>query len=87
MTQNDLSKQQIDQLSRMLFPSLNLMSRLQRRMDEARFPGNDPLYLNVLKAQSVMQELYTRVLYLGCSGVGSPAHGPRVEESEAEEER
>jgi hypothetical protein len=35
MNQDDLTKEQITRLSRMLFPSLNLMSRLQRRMDEA----------------------------------------------------
>jgi hypothetical protein len=69
MTQDELSKEQITKLTRMLWPSVNLMSRLQRRMGEMRFPGNDPLYVNVLKARSVMQELYTRVLYLGCSRV------------------
>jgi hypothetical protein len=69
MTQDELSWEQIDKLTRMLWPSVSLMSRLQRRMGEARFPGNDPLYLNILKAQSVLQELYTRVHYLGCSGV------------------
>ena len=69
MTQDELTKDQITKLSRMQWPSVNLISRLQRRMGEAKFPGNDPLYLNVLKAQSVLQELYTRVHYLGCSGV------------------
>jgi hypothetical protein len=49
----------------------NLLNRLERRMTHVGFPGNDPLYLAVVKARSAMQELYVNVHYLGCnSGVG-----------------
>jgi hypothetical protein len=73
MGQNDLTREQLERLRRTLFPTVNLLSQLERRMTRLGFLADDPLYVAVVKAQSAAQELYVSVHYLGCScGVGRP---------------
>jgi hypothetical protein len=79
MDQHDLTKDQFTRLHEALFPTANLLNRLERRMSRLGFPVNDPLYLLVVKAQSAIQDLYVHVHYLSCSsGVGPPPRGPQV---------
>ena len=54
-----------------LRPTLGYLSRLVQRMEQTRFPADDPLYRDALLAQAEMQGLVMRLHYLSCaSGVG-----------------
>src|SRR5262249_10248173 len=78
MGHSDLTREQLDRLHATLFPAVNLLNQLERRMTRLGFLADDPLYLAVVKAQSAAQELYIQVHYLGCSsGVGRPRRGGR----------
>jgi hypothetical protein len=71
MGHGDLTREQLERLHATLFPKVNLLNQLERRMTRLGFPVNDPLYLAVVKAQSAAQELYVQVHYRSCSnGVG-----------------
>jgi hypothetical protein len=73
MDHGDLTKDQLTRLHQALFPTANLLNRLERRMARLGFPTNDPLCLLVARAQSAVEDLYIHVHYLGCSGgVGRP---------------
>ena len=73
MSGDELTTEQAKIISDGLYPGANYLSRLQRRMEKAGFPGNDPLYLKVCKARDAMQELCMEAHYLSCkSGVGRP---------------
>jgi hypothetical protein len=80
MDHTQLTKEQVTRLHETLFPTVNLLNRLERRMTRLGFPPNDPLYLAVVKAQSAARDLYQAVRRLSCaSGVGRP---PRKEGGE-----
>ncbi len=63
-----------------MFPKVNYLVRLRKRMVEVGFPPNDKLYLLMCKAYNAMQQLSVEVHYLSCDGVGNPA---RKEEDES----
>jgi hypothetical protein len=75
MDQDHLTKDQFIRLHRTLFPSANLLHRLERRMSRLAFAVDDPLYVLVARAQSAIEQLYVHVHYLSCSsGVGIVPH-------------
>ena len=73
MGHSDLTREQLERLHQTLFPAVNLLNQLERRMTRLGFLADDPLYVAIVKAQTAAQELYIQVHYLGCSsGVGRP---------------
>jgi hypothetical protein len=64
MDQNDLDRDQLDKLDKLFFPIANLFVRLMGRMAKAGFAGDDPLYLKVVEAHSILQHLRMQVHYL-----------------------
>jgi hypothetical protein len=76
MGHSDLTRQQLEALHKTLFPTVNLLNQLERRMTRLGFLADDRLYLAVVNAQSAAQELYVQVHYLECSsGVESRRRG------------
>ncbi|MFL5341112.1 MAG: hypothetical protein ACJ8F7_13275 [Gemmataceae bacterium] len=70
---NELTTEQTSQLGKALFPHVNYLYRLKRRMEQLRFPPNDPLYVRVVAAYDAAWRLSREVHYLSCStGVGRP---------------
>lgn len=72
MDRTDVRKSQAKQISHALFPKINYLFRLRKRMEEVGFPPNDKFYLLVCKAYDAMQQLSVEVHYLSCDGVGNP---------------
>jgi len=56
MRSTDLSKDQARKMYAATAPTLGYLSRLVRRMDATRFPGDDRLYRAALKAHAAMGE-------------------------------
>ena len=67
-----ITKAQAKALSKALYPHVNYLSRLRKRMEVVGFLPNDKLYLLVRKAHDALDELSIAVHYLSCDGVGSP---------------
>jgi hypothetical protein len=73
MNRDALQTWQAKQLLDTLYPSLNFLFRLRRRMEKVGFPPNDPLFLHVCNAYDSMFKLRVELHYLSCkSGVGRP---------------
>ena len=54
-----------------LASTLGYLTHMVQRMEQTRFPHDDPLYLDTVKAQTDMMLLVSRLHYLSCSsGVG-----------------
>lgn len=54
-----------------LFPGINYLARLRRRMEEVGFVAEDPLFRLVNKVYEALHELYNELHYRSCaSGVG-----------------
>jgi hypothetical protein len=71
MDENSIKPWQATRLREALFPAINYLLRLRRRMDKTGFLPTDRLYGLVCKAYDAMHALYTEVHYLSCkSGVG-----------------
>ena len=79
MDRSDVKKSQAKTISTALFPHMNYLFRLRKRMEEVGFPHNDKLYLLVCNAYDAMHSLSDEIHYLSCDGVGSP---PKKENSE-----
>jgi len=58
-----------------LRPTVDYLSRLQKRMDKRGFPDDDCLLLLVCDAQKALQSLCMEIHYLSCDGVGRPRKG------------
>ena len=72
MDRSNVKKSQAKAISQALFPKINYLFRLRKRMEEVGFPPNDKLYLLVCKAYDAMRQLSVEVHYLSCDGVGNP---------------
>ncbi len=67
-----LSRDQAEVLSARLGPMLGYLTRVRRRMEQARF-DRDVLYGDVVRAQASLQDLCSRLHYRSCEhGVGRP---------------
>jgi hypothetical protein len=75
MNSKDFTREQAQQIRESLLPALGYLSRLKQRMDQTRFPSDDPVYRDVLKAQEAMQGLTMRLHYLTCSGATGDPRG------------
>jgi hypothetical protein len=65
-----LSRDQAEVLSARLGPMLGYLTRVRRRMEQARF-DRDVLYNDVVRAQASLQDLCSRLHYRTCEhGVG-----------------
>jgi hypothetical protein len=77
MTRDDITKGQAKQIAAALFPPVNYVARLRRRMEQRGFPHADPLYLSVCAAHEAMNRLRLEVHYLACDGAGRAADRSR----------
>ena len=69
MNSRDLTPEQARLMAEKLRPTLGYLTRLQRRMDEEKFPAHDPVYVTVSEAQAAMQDLCMVLHYRTASGV------------------
>ena len=73
MDRDSLKKSQAATINKALFPNLNYLLRLRRRMEQVGFPPDDKLYLLVCKAYDAVYRLHVETHYLSCDGVGRPS--------------
>ena len=72
MDRKSLKKSQAAKINKSLFPNLNYLYRLRKRMEEVGFPHDDKLSMLVCKAYDAMHALNVETHYLSCDGVGMP---------------
>jgi hypothetical protein len=70
MNHTDITKEQAKEIAQALFPPVNYLARLRRRMEQRGFPHADPLYVRVCAAHEEVNRLRLEVHYLGCDGAG-----------------
>jgi hypothetical protein len=70
MNRDDIKHWQAERICKALFPTKNYLVRLRRRMEQRRFPHDDPLYLLVCAAHEALNRLRLDVHYLSCGGTG-----------------
>ena len=70
MRSDDLTCEQARKLKEQLWPMLNYLGRLQKRIDKRQFPRDDKLAELVRDAYKAMHALNVEVHYLSCNGVG-----------------
>jgi hypothetical protein len=59
-----------------IYPCVNYLVRLKKRMEATGFPQDDLLYQLVIQAYDAVHRLYTELHYLSCqSGVGRTERG------------
>ncbi len=72
MDSHELTVEQASQLHTALFSHLNYLLRLKKRMQELRFPDDDPLYLSVTAAYDAVwrlrQQTHGLSTPMGCRG-------------------
>ena len=71
MTSDDLTAEQASKLYEALFPHVNYLLRLKKRMEELRFAEDDPLVIAATRAYQaaweLRQEAHRRSVRMGCS--------------------
>jgi hypothetical protein len=79
VTTDDLSRDQMEALARVVTRQQRFFNALIRRMDRRGFEPSDPLHRLSVQAQSVLQNLRMHLHYATCqSGVGKLAKSERV---------
>ena len=73
MNSTTIEKWQAAKIHEALFPGLNYLLRLRRRLEKVGFPPDDNLYLHVCAAYAATYRLSMKAHYLSCSGVGPPS--------------
>ena len=68
MNGDDLTKDQAGALATALFPSINYLLRMKKRMYGAGFPTNDSLLMLTENAYDAVQRLYLDLLSRSASG-------------------
>ena len=58
MDRDSVKKSQATSINKALYPKLNYLYRLRKRMEEVGFPHDDKLYLLVCKAYDAMYALH-----------------------------
>ena len=76
MRSDDLTREQARALKNKLAPMLGYLNRLKKRMARRGFPPDDPLLIEVCRAEDAMHELHVSVHYLSC---GESLLGPLVQ--------
>ncbi len=64
MNTDELTPEQAKRIYDALWPSLNYLARLKRRIDGQAFPLDDPLRREVEHAHAAMQALCVRLNYM-----------------------
>ena len=71
MTSDDLTAEQASRLYKALFPHVNYLLRLKKRLEDPCFVDDDPLRLAATKAYEaaweLRQEAHRRSVRMGCS--------------------
>lgn len=68
LNSQDLTRDQLDKITAMLGWHQKYLNALCDRMHERKFPPQDKLYLDAMKARDAIQALRMTVHYLGCKG-------------------
>jgi len=72
MNGDDLTKDQAGALATALFPSINYLLRMKKRMYGAGFPPDDPLLVLTENAYDAVQRLYLDLLTRSAFGSTRP---------------
>jgi hypothetical protein len=70
MNQDDISKEQAEQLIKTVGPMVNFLYRLERRMEKKQFPVDDSLFVAVRHAYDEVHKLWIKLHYMTSEGVG-----------------
>jgi hypothetical protein len=65
-------------------PMLAYLNRLKRRMNDQKFPHNDPLFNEVVDAADAMHKLNVSIHYLSCGKTGGHTFQPPTGFADAE---
>jgi len=78
MDSSDLQPWQAHVIGQALFPHVNYLYRLRRRMEQVGFKPGDPLFREVAEAYDAVQKLSVTLHYMSCtSGVGLSPRKPK----------
>ncbi len=73
MTSDDITAEQASRLYEGLFPHVNYLLRLKKRLEELRFADDDPLRVAATKAYEaaweLRQEAHRQSVRMGCSRI------------------
>lgn len=73
MHSTHLTRQQADRLRLQVAARLPWLTRLIDRMQQRRFPPDDPVFIAALRAREAMQDLHVAAHYASCEhGIGRP---------------
>ena len=75
MRSDHLTEYQIDELAKRIWPMLNYLVRLERRMEKEGFPHDDKLFILVRDARKAVQDVNLELHCLSRDGVGRPRKG------------
>ena len=78
MNRESLQPWQADRLFQTLYPGMNYLSRLKRRMEQVGFLPDDPLYRHVAAAYDAMLSLRVELHYLSCRSDVGKVHARRT---------
>jgi hypothetical protein len=76
MKTEDLSPEQLEKLYAAIWPRMNYIVRLEKRLKELGFKEEEPLRAKVLAARNAMQALHIQIHYARCAD--STANRPRA---------
>jgi hypothetical protein len=68
MTKDNITPAQAQRIRDALFPGLNYLARLRRRMERLGFPPGDAMFRAVHAAEMALFDLNVALHYLGCQG-------------------
>jgi hypothetical protein len=71
-------KWQAAKIAKALYPSVNYLVRLRRRMEQVGFPLDDDLFRHVCAAYDAVNRLRLKAHNLSCGGTGGPSVIGRV---------
>jgi hypothetical protein len=79
LTGNDLTLEQAERLRAKAAEMLRYLGALNKRIQQRRFPPNDPLVIAGREAYNAMHTLHVELHFLSCEhGVGRPARTPET---------
>ena len=73
MNSDELTRTQVRAVSEALFPGLNYLFRLRKRMIKAGFPDDDPLFKLVCDAYEASWRLHIELHSMSAHGAGRPS--------------
>ena len=66
MDSNDLTTDQAEKMHKAIFPLVNYLGRMVKRMERAGFPPNDSLFNSARRAYDDVRSLTVELHYLSC---------------------